>query len=219
MCEEFTYPHMIESFVIPRGFKVQGISTDDQGIIPEALNKMLEARRAHGGEGPRLLYTVPVGQNPTGGCLTLREQLPPPPVPRFPPFAPSILPCLLQQVGRREGDRGGAWERVARGQNARRRQVRVNPPPLLSPSPAYSLPSKFSPSLRPLLHLGSCSLPTPPPPPSPGSGFLLPAGPPFPSPTQAPISKRPPICNTPVREQDSLVEPCGIQIPQNLPTT
>ena len=69
MCEEFTYPHMIESFVIPRGFKVQGIPTDDQGIIPDALNNVLKACSASGGRPPRLLYTVPVGQNPTGAVF------------------------------------------------------------------------------------------------------------------------------------------------------
>ena len=69
MCEEFTYPHMIESFVMPKGFKVQGISTDEQGIIPEAFSKVLEAGSAPGGKPPRLLYTVPVGQNPTGRRL------------------------------------------------------------------------------------------------------------------------------------------------------
>ena len=66
MCEEFTYPHMIESFVIPKGFKVQEITTDDQGIVPEVLSKVLEARSVQGQKAPRLLYTVPVGQNPTG---------------------------------------------------------------------------------------------------------------------------------------------------------
>lgn len=97
MCEEFTYPHMIESFVIPRGFKVQGITTDDQGIIPEALSKALEARTAQGGTAPRLLYTVPVGQNPTGRWLSLHmppnapaPALPSPPL--LPPGAPQASP-------------------------------------------------------------------------------------------------------------------------------
>lgn len=81
MCEEFTYPHMIESFVIPKGFKVLGITTDDQGIIPEALSKALEARTAQGGTSSRLLYTVPVGQNPTGRSFPAG----PPPSPLPPP--------------------------------------------------------------------------------------------------------------------------------------
>ena len=28
LCEEYTYPHMIESMVNPRAYKVQGITTD-----------------------------------------------------------------------------------------------------------------------------------------------------------------------------------------------
>ena len=71
MCEEFTYPHMIESFVIPKGFQVQGITTDDQGIVPEALSRVLEARSVQGQKAPRLLYTVPVGQNPTGAATLI----------------------------------------------------------------------------------------------------------------------------------------------------
>jgi len=68
LCESYTYPHMIESLVIPRGFRVQGIETDGEGIIPGALSKALEQHTAQGGKPPRLLYTVPVGQNPTGAA-------------------------------------------------------------------------------------------------------------------------------------------------------
>ena len=71
MCECYTYPHMIESLVIPRGFQVQGIATDGEGIIPEALSKALEQHKAQGSKPPRLLYTVPVGQNPTGAAQSL----------------------------------------------------------------------------------------------------------------------------------------------------
>ena len=74
MCESYTYPHMIESLVLPRGFKVQGIATDDHGIIPEALSKVLEARKAQGAKAPGLLYTVPVGQNPTGEGYAMLAQ-------------------------------------------------------------------------------------------------------------------------------------------------
>ncbi len=71
LCESYTYPHMIESLVLPRGFKVQGVATDEEGIIPEALSKALEAYTVQGGKPPRLLYTVPVGQNPTGAANAL----------------------------------------------------------------------------------------------------------------------------------------------------
>ncbi len=70
LCESYTYPHMIESLVIPRGFRVQGVEADGEGIIPGALSKDLEQHTAQGGKPPRLLYTVPVGQNPTGIACT-----------------------------------------------------------------------------------------------------------------------------------------------------
>ena len=71
MCESYTYPHIIESLVSPRGFQVQGIMTDGEGIIPEALSSALEEHKAPGRAHPRLLYTVPVGQNPTGACFCI----------------------------------------------------------------------------------------------------------------------------------------------------
>lgn len=74
LCESYTYPHMIESLVIPRGFRVQGIETDGEGIIPEALSKALEQHTAQGGKPPKLLYTVPVGQNPTGVVTPLHRR-------------------------------------------------------------------------------------------------------------------------------------------------
>lgn len=72
LCEEYTYPHMIESLVNPRGYKVLGIATDGDGIIPEALQQTLE-QSSKGARPPRLLYTVPVGQNPTGSAVASYE--------------------------------------------------------------------------------------------------------------------------------------------------
>ncbi len=53
------------------GLRVVSIPTDDEGIIPEALEAELKHRR------PRFLYTIPVFQNPTGVTLALarRERL------------------------------------------------------------------------------------------------------------------------------------------------
>ena len=68
LCEEFTYPHMIESLVMPKGYTVKGIATDRDGIIPEALQQFLK-QHSNQSRPPRLLYTVPVGQNPTGDTL------------------------------------------------------------------------------------------------------------------------------------------------------
>lgn len=66
LCESYTYPHLIESLVIPKGFQVHGIETDAEGIIPAAFSKALEQYTKQGTKPPKLLYTVPVGQNPTG---------------------------------------------------------------------------------------------------------------------------------------------------------
>ncbi len=44
------------------------VATDDDGIVPEALDEQLKSLRA------RLLYTVPTFQNPTGRTLSLRRR-------------------------------------------------------------------------------------------------------------------------------------------------
>ena len=46
--------------------QVQGIRMDGQGMVPQALADTLTALQQQGGRMPRVLYTVPVGQNPTG---------------------------------------------------------------------------------------------------------------------------------------------------------
>ncbi len=66
LTEEHTYPHMYEAMVLPGNLNVIGIPMDSEGIIPEALAAMLDREYAPGGCKPRLLYTVPTGQNPTG---------------------------------------------------------------------------------------------------------------------------------------------------------
>ena len=66
LCEEYTYPHVPESLVIPVGYRSIGIRMDAHGILPEHLYETLAQIKETGGKMPRLLYTVPVGQNPTG---------------------------------------------------------------------------------------------------------------------------------------------------------
>lgn len=75
LCESYTYPHLIESLVIPKGFQVHGIETDAEGIMPAAFSKALEQYTAQGKRSPKLLYTVPVGQNPTGIVSMDRTQI------------------------------------------------------------------------------------------------------------------------------------------------
>ena len=67
MMEEYTFSSAKET-ALPLGLKVVGIKMDEQGLLPEALDETLsnwdEATR--GGRKPRVLYTIPTGQNPTG---------------------------------------------------------------------------------------------------------------------------------------------------------
>ena len=66
LCEEYTYPHVPESLVLPVGSRSEGMAIDEHGIIPENLRQQLADLKASGCKMPRLLYTIPVGQNPTG---------------------------------------------------------------------------------------------------------------------------------------------------------
>ncbi len=52
---------------------VIGVPTDDDGIIPEALAE--RAPRLAANNGPRLVYTVPTHNNPTGSCSSEARRL------------------------------------------------------------------------------------------------------------------------------------------------
>jgi DNA-binding transcriptional MocR family regulator len=42
---------------------------DNEGLLPSALDVILTQRQAAGLALPRLLYTIPTGQNPTGSVM------------------------------------------------------------------------------------------------------------------------------------------------------
>ena len=46
---------------------------DQQGIIPSCLDALMAARAASGQRLPRLLYTIPCGQNPTGSVMSAQR--------------------------------------------------------------------------------------------------------------------------------------------------
>lgn len=71
LIEEYTYPHVPESMLYPLGIKTVPIRMDEKGMIPEALEESLATLQAKGKPIPKLLYTVPVGQNPTGKTLSV----------------------------------------------------------------------------------------------------------------------------------------------------
>lgn len=66
LCEEYTYPHIAESLIQPQGYLAVPLAMDNSGIVPSKLRQTLDSFRAASKPLPRLLYTVPVGQNPTG---------------------------------------------------------------------------------------------------------------------------------------------------------
>ncbi len=72
LCEEYTYPHVPESLVSPVGYRSIGVRIDEDGVVPELLRETLEGLQSQGEKLPKLLYTVPVGQNPTGQAATLQ---------------------------------------------------------------------------------------------------------------------------------------------------
>jgi len=53
-----------------RGADLTGIDLDEAGLDPDALEATLDAREAAGEPTPKLLYTIPEFQNPTGATLT-----------------------------------------------------------------------------------------------------------------------------------------------------
>ena len=66
LCEEYTYPHIAESMVQPQGYTAIPLPMDAHGIIPGAFRTHLQSLRDARQPLSRLLYTIPVGQNPTG---------------------------------------------------------------------------------------------------------------------------------------------------------
>ncbi len=72
LTEEFVYVGTLRQ--LKRfGAKVIGVKVDDDGIIPEELEKTL-AELASRGVRPKYLYTIPVFQNPTGSDISRQRR-------------------------------------------------------------------------------------------------------------------------------------------------
>jgi len=71
LVEEWTYPGSTAS-ILPLGVELVGIKMDGEGLIPDHLEAVLAGwdERKRGAPRPRLLYTIPTGQNPTGATMT-----------------------------------------------------------------------------------------------------------------------------------------------------
>lgn len=57
--------------VKPMGLKLLGLEMDEEGLLPDSLAHCLEHWDAQVGRKPAVLYTIPCGQNPTGGTQSL----------------------------------------------------------------------------------------------------------------------------------------------------
>ena len=71
LVESWTYPSAIEGGW-PLGIRPVPVAIDEDGLNPEALDDVLSNWNVEerGCKKPTLLYTVPVGQNPTGSIIT-----------------------------------------------------------------------------------------------------------------------------------------------------
>ncbi|TXT06078.1 hypothetical protein VHUM_03551 [Vanrija humicola] len=68
LVEEWTYPGAANAY-LPYDTTIVGLKMDGQGIIPEELESLLANWDESKGRFPRLIYTVPTGQNPTGATM------------------------------------------------------------------------------------------------------------------------------------------------------
>ncbi|HLZ61990.1 MAG TPA: PLP-dependent aminotransferase family protein [Ktedonosporobacter sp.] len=67
--EQFSYIAALDIFE-QYGVHVQPVPQDEHGIQVEALERLLNAPQNR----PRLLYTIPTGQSPTGTCMTVERR-------------------------------------------------------------------------------------------------------------------------------------------------
>ncbi|KAL4804927.1 pyridoxal phosphate-dependent transferase [Aspergillus unguis] len=76
LCEEFVYMNAIQS-VQPRGLNIAPVAMDAEGMLPYGpggLSDVLKNWDFRRGRRPHLLYTITIGQNPTGGTLSIERR-------------------------------------------------------------------------------------------------------------------------------------------------
>lgn len=73
LAEEYTYPSSI-ACANAQGVTLFPLHTDENGIIPQRLEDLLENWSSEL-PMPKLLYTIPTGQNPTGTTLPIERRL------------------------------------------------------------------------------------------------------------------------------------------------
>ena len=76
LTEEYAFSSTVES-ARPLGVRSCGIKMDDQGLVPAEMDRILstwDPARWNGSPKPRVLYTVPSGQNPTGATQSIERR-------------------------------------------------------------------------------------------------------------------------------------------------
>lgn len=68
LIEEFTFM-AAKDLLRTQGAELLPVRLDSEGLIPGSIEEMCESRRSAGLPMPKALYTIPVGQNPTGSRL------------------------------------------------------------------------------------------------------------------------------------------------------
>ena len=76
LVEAYAYSSALEA-ATPMGVRCIGVDVDDEGLLPAHMDEILCAwtpSERNGAPKPRLLYTVPTGQNPTGATQGLERR-------------------------------------------------------------------------------------------------------------------------------------------------
>ncbi|KAI9432476.1 pyridoxal phosphate-dependent transferase [Lactarius indigo] len=73
LVEEWTYPSALAS-ARPIDARWYGVPVDNQGMRADALREILAGWDEKNGPRPRVIYTIPVGQNPSGTTMGLERK-------------------------------------------------------------------------------------------------------------------------------------------------
>jgi len=75
LSEEYTFSAMTET-AAPMGVRVAAVAMDENGMLPDALDRLLFTwdETVRGGPKPFIVFTVPTGQNPTGWTQPLQRR-------------------------------------------------------------------------------------------------------------------------------------------------
>ncbi|KAL2862562.1 putative aromatic amino acid aminotransferase [Aspergillus lucknowensis] len=76
ICEEFVYMNAIQTFQ-PRGLNIAPVAMDAEGMLPHGPGGLLDVLQNwdyRNGRRPHVMYTITIGQNPTGGTLSVERR-------------------------------------------------------------------------------------------------------------------------------------------------